>query len=108
VRVGKEEPDRRRLPPAAAAEPGADARPCLPRGKALGLQVTAAFSAFSQSCTEAIQAVYPQASWQADPCHPVTHSWGPRKKSRRSSRRQVKARGAAQQPEASMALAKKL
>jgi len=105
VRVVKAAPDRLRMPQAAAAEHGEEARQCLPRGQARGLQVTAACSDDSHSCPEASTAVSPQARLQADPCHTVKHSWGHRKQARRSSRRKVKARGEAQQHEARLALA---
>ncbi len=108
VRVVKEAPDRILITHEAVSEHGEEAKQCLQRGKALGLQVTAAFSDDSQSFTEAIKAVDPQARFQADHCHTVKHSWGPLTKSRLSSRRKGKASGEAPQHEASMALAKKL
>ena len=70
--------------------------------------MTAAFSDYSQSFTEAIKSVYPQARFQADHFHTVKNIWGHLKKSLLSYRRQVKASGEAQQNEACMALAKKL
>ena len=70
--------------------------------------MTAAFSDYSQSFTEAIKAVYPHARFQADHFHTVKNIWGHLKKSLLSYRRQVKASGEAQQDEACMALAKKL
>ena len=70
--------------------------------------MTAAFSDYSQSFTEAIKAVYPHARFQADHFHTVKNIWGHLKKSLFSSRRQIKASGEAQQDEACMALAKKL
>jgi transposase-like protein len=57
--------------------------------------VTAVFSDYSQSFTEAIKAVYPQARFQADHCHTVKNIWGHLKKSLLSYRRQIKATGAA-------------
>jgi hypothetical protein len=92
----------------AASENGDDARQFLQQLKDLGLQVTAAFSDYSQSFTEAIKAVYPQARFQADHFHTVKNIWGHLKKSLLSYRRQIKASGEAQQDEACMALAKKL
>src|SRR2546426_10732415 len=108
VMVVKDEHDRILMTHEATSENGDDARQFLQRCKALGLQVTAAFSDDSQSFTEAIKAVYPQASFQADHFHTVKHIWGHLKKSLLSYRRKVKARGEAQQHAASMALAQKL
>jgi hypothetical protein len=56
--------------------------------------VTAAFSAYSHSVTEAIKAVSPQARFQADHFHTVKTIWGHLKKSLLSYRRQIKASGA--------------
>ena len=70
--------------------------------------MTAAFSDYSQSFTEAIKAVWPQARFQADHFHTVKNIWGHLKKSLLSYRRQVKANGEAQQDDACLALAKKL
>jgi transposase-like protein len=64
----------------AASENGDDARQFLQQLKDLGLKVTAAFSDDSQSFTEAIKAVYPQARLQADHFHTVKHVWGHLKK----------------------------
>jgi hypothetical protein len=108
VMVVKDEHDRILMTHEAASENGDDARQFLQRCKALGLHVTAAFSDYSQSFTEAIKAVYPQARFQADHFHTVKNIWGHLKKSLLSYRRKVKASGEAQQHEASMALAKKL
>jgi hypothetical protein len=108
VMVVKDEHDRILITHEAASENGDDARQFLQRCKALGLHVTAAFSDYSQSFTEAIKAVYPQARFQADHFPTVKNIWGHLKKSLLSYRRKVKASGEAQQHEASMALAKKL
>src|SRR6266851_8420281 len=108
VMVVKDEHNRILITHEAASENGDDARQFLQRCKDLGLHVTAAFSDYSQSFTEAIKAVYPQARFQADHFHTVKHIWGHLKKSLLSYRRKVKASGEAQQHEASMALAKKL
>ncbi len=108
VMVVKDEHDRILMTHEAASENGDEARQFLQRCKALGLHVTAAFSDDSQSFTEAIKAVYPQARFQADHFHTVKHIWGHLKKSLLSYRRKVKASGEAQQHEASMALAQKL
>src|SRR5438552_1408476 len=106
--VVKDEHDRILITHEAASENGEDARPFLQTLKALGLNVTAAFSDDSQSVTEAIKAVYPHARCQADHCHTVKHIWGHLKKSLLSYRRKIKASGDAQQNEACLALAKKL
>jgi hypothetical protein len=106
VLVVKDEHDRILMTHDAASEHGEDARQCLPHVTDLGLHVTAAVSDSSHSFTEAIKAVWPQARWQADHCHTAKHIWGYLKKSLFSSRRQVKARGEAQNDERLLALAK--
>jgi hypothetical protein len=108
VMVVKDEHDRILITHEAAAENGDEARQFLQCCKDLGLNVTAAFSDYSQSFTEAIKAVYPQARFQADHFHTVKNIWGHLKKSLLSYRRQVKASGEAQQDAACLALAKKL
>src|SRR5499433_1370167 len=108
VMVVKDEHDRILITHEAASENGDDARQFLQRCKDLGLHVTAAFSDYSQSFTEAIKAVYPQARFQADHFHTVKNVWGHLKKSLLSYRRQVKAHGEAQQDAACMAVAKQL
>jgi Transposase len=108
VMVVKDEHDRILMTHEAASENGDEARQFLQQLKDLGLQVTAAFSDYSQSFTEAIKAVFPHARFQADHFHTVKNVWGHLKKSLLSYRRQVKASGAAQQDEACLALAKKL
>src|SRR5215467_14513356 len=79
--VVKDEHDRILITHEAASENGDDARQFLQRCKDLGLKVTAAFSDYSQSFTEAIKAVYPQARFQADHFHTVKNIWGHLKKS---------------------------
>jgi hypothetical protein len=96
VMVVTDEPDRLLITHEAVAANGADARQFLQRCTDLGLKVTAAFSAYSHSCTEAITAVYPHARFQADHFHTVKNSWGHLKQSRLSYRRQSKASGAEQ------------
>ena len=108
VMVVKDEHDRILMTHEAASENGDDARQFLQQLKDLGLKVTAAFSDYSQSFTEAIKAVFPHARFQADHFHTVKNVWGHLKKSLLSYRRQVKASGEAQQDEACLALAKKL
>jgi hypothetical protein len=108
VMVVKDEHDRILMTHEAASENGDDARQFLQRLKDRGLKVTAAFSDYSQSFTEAIKSVYPHARFQADHFHTVKNIWGHLKKSLLSYRRQIKASGEAQQDEACMALAKKL
>ena len=108
VMVVKEEQDRILITHEAASENGEEARQFLQRCKDLGLKVTAAFSDYSQSFTEAIKAVYPQARFQADHFHTVKNIWGHLKKSLLSYRRQIKARGAEQKDEQLLALAKQL
>jgi transposase len=108
VIVGKDEHDRILITYEAAAENGDDAKQFLQRLKDRGLQVTAAFSDYSQSFTAAIKAVYPSARLQADHFHTVKTVWGHLKKALLSYRRQGKASGEAQQDEACIAVAKKL
>jgi transposase len=108
VMVVKDEHDRILLTHEAASEHGEDARQFLQRCKDLGLKVTAAFSDYSQSFTEAIKAVYPHARFQADHFHTVKNIWGHLKKSLLSYRRKVKASGAEKNDEHLMALAKQL
>lgn len=108
VMVVKDEHNRILITHEAAAENGDEARQFLQRCKDLGLNVTAAFSDYAQSFTEAIKAVFPHARFQADHFHTVKNIWGHLKKSLLSYRRQVKASGEAQQDEACLALAKKL
>jgi hypothetical protein len=108
VMVVKDEHDRILMTHEAASENGDDARQFLQRLKDRGLKVTAAFSDYSQSFTEAIKSVYPHARFQADHFHTVKNIWGHLKKSLLSYRRQIKASGEAQQDEACLAVAKKL
>jgi transposase len=90
----------------AASENGDEAKQLLQHLKDLGLQVTAACSDSSQSCTESLKAVYPQARLQADHFHTVKHVWGHLKKALLSSRRRIKAKGDAKSDQACLALAK--
>src|SRR5215468_10409585 len=94
VMVVKDEHDRILITHEAASENGDDARQFLQHIKDLGLNVTAAFSDYSQSFTEAIKAVYPHARFQADHFHTVKNIWGHLKKALLAYRRQVKASGA--------------
>src|SRR2546425_9245212 len=107
VMVVKDEHDRILMTHEAASENGDDARQSLQRCKALGLQVTAAFSDYSQRFTEAIKAVYPQPRLQADHFHTVKNIWGHLKKSLLAYRRKIKSRGEEKPDEACIALAKK-
>src|SRR3989442_11974893 len=106
--VVKDEHDRILMTHEAASENGDDAKQFLQQRKDCGLKVTAAFSDDSQSFTEAIKAVYPQARFQADHFHTVKNIWGHLKKALLSYRRQIKARGDAQDDQAGLALAKTL
>jgi hypothetical protein len=108
VMVVKDEHDRILMTHEAASENGDEARQFLQQLKDRGLKVTAAFSDYSQSFTEAIKAVFPHARFQADHFHTVKNVWGHLKKSLLSYRRQVKASGEAHQDETCLALAKKL
>jgi hypothetical protein len=108
VMVVKDEHDRILITHEAASENGEDAKQFLQRCKDLGLKVTAAFSDYSQSFTEAIKTVYPHARFQADHFHTVKNIWGHLKKSLLSYRRQIKANGAEKKDEQLLALAKQL
>ena len=100
--VVKDEHDRILITHEAASENGDDARKFLQQIKDLGLTVTAAFSDYSPSFTEAIKAVWPQARFQADHFHTVKNIWGHLKKALLSYRRKIKGSGEAQQNEACM------
>src|SRR2546427_5914 len=108
VMVVKDEHDRILMTHEAASENGDDARQFLQRLKDHSLKVTAAFSDYSQSFTEAIKAVYPQARFQADHFHTVKNIWGHLKKSLLSYRRNIKAHGEAHHDEQVMERAKTL
>src|SRR5712691_2203203 len=108
VMVVKDEHDRILITHEAASENGADARQFLQHCKDLGLHVTAAFSDYAQSFTEAIKAVYPHARFQAGHFHTVKNIWGHLKKSLLSYRRKVKASGEDNNDAHLMALAKQL
>jgi hypothetical protein len=108
VMVVKDEHDRILMTHEVASENGEDARQFLQHVKDLGLHVTAAFSDYSQSFTEAIKAVFPHARFQADHFHTVKNIWGHLKKSLLSYRRQVKASGTEKNDEQLIAVAKQL
>ena len=108
VMVVKDEHDRILMTHEAESENGADAQKFLQKLKALGLNVTAAFSDYSQSFTEAIKTVYPYARFQADHFHTVKNIWEKLKKSLLSYRRRVKASGEEKNDQALIALAQKL
>jgi len=108
VMVVKDEHDRILMTHEAESENGEAARQFLQRLKDLGLHVTAAFSDYSQSFTEAIKAVYPHARFQADHFHTVKNIWGHLKKSLLSHRRKVQARGEAKNDAQLIALARQL
>ena len=75
VMVIKDEHDRILITHEAASENGEEARKFLQHVKDRGLNVTAAFSDYSQSFTEAIKAVWPHARFQADHFHTVKNIW---------------------------------
>jgi hypothetical protein len=108
VMVVKDEHDRILITHEAESENGEDARQFLKKLKALGLHVTAAFSDYSQSFTEAIKAVYPQTRFQADHFHTVKNIWGHLKKALLSYRRRIKANGDAKNDQECIELAKTL
>jgi hypothetical protein len=106
--VVKDEHDRILMTHEATSENGDEARQFLQRLKDCGLKVTAAFSDYSQSFTEAIKAVYPQARLQADHFHTVKNIWGHLKKALLSYRRQLKASGEAKNDQDCLERAKTL
>jgi Transposase len=108
VMVVKEAPARLLRPHEAASEHGDDARQLRQRCKDRGRKGTAAFADDSPSFTAASKAVDPHARLQADQCHTVKTSWGPLKKSLRSSRRKSKAHGQAPHEAQGMERAKPL
>jgi Transposase len=108
VMVVKDEHDRILMTHEAASENGDDAKQFLQQLKDLGLKVTAAFSDYSQSFTESIKAVYPQARLQADHFHTVKNVWGHLKKSLLSYRRKIKANSDAKNDQECIELAKTL
>jgi hypothetical protein len=108
VMVVRDEHARILMTHEAASENGEDARQFLQQLKDHGLKVTAAFSDYSQSFTEAIKAVFPQARFQADHFHTVKNIWGHLKKSLLSYRRQVKASSTEKNDAQLLTVAKKL
>src|SRR5262249_21137188 len=108
VMVVKAEHDRILMTHEAASEHGDEAKQFLQQLKDLGLKVTAAFSAYAQSFTESLKAVYPQARLQADHFHTVKNVWGHLKKALLSYRRRIKAQGDAKNDQECLALAKTL
>lgn len=108
VMVVKDEHGRILITYEAESENGDDARKFLKQLKDLGLNVTAAFSDYSQSFTEAIKSVYPHARFQADHFHTAKNIWKHLKKSLLSYRRWIKSSGEDQKDEQLIALAKKL
>ena len=108
VMVVKDEHDRILITHETVSENGKEARQFLQHVKDLGLHVTAAFSDYSQSFTEAIKAVFPHARFQADHFHTVKNIWGHLKKSLLSYRRKVKASGTEQNDAQLLGVAKQL
>jgi Transposase len=108
VMVVQDEHDRILMTHEVDSENGADARQFLQTLKDCGLKVTAAFADYSQSFTEAIKAVYPQARFQADHFHTVKNIWGHLKKALLSYRRKMKAHGEVKHDQNGLELAKTL
>ena len=81
VMVVKDEHDRILMTYETKSENGDDARQFLKRLKALGLNVTSAFSDYSASFTGAIKEVFPHARFQGDHFHTVKNIWKHLKKS---------------------------
>jgi hypothetical protein len=108
VMVVKDEHDRILMTYETESENGDDARKFLKRLKALGLNVTSAFSDYSESFIGAIKAVFPHARFQADHFHTVKNIWKHLKKSLLSYRRKIKVSGEDQKDEDLTQLAKQL
>jgi len=108
VMVVKDEHDRILMTYETESENGDDARKFLKRLKGLGLNVTSAFSDYSDSFIGAIKAVFPHARFQADHFHTVKNIWKHLKKSLLSYRRKIKSSGEEQKDEALTELAKQL
>jgi len=108
VMVVRDEHDRILMTYETKSENGADARKFLKRLKALGLNVTSAFSDYSESFTSAIKEVFPHARFQADHFHTVKNIWKHLKKSLLSYRRKIKANGEEQKDDNLLELAKQL
>ncbi len=108
VMVVKDEHDRILMTHEAKSENGEDARTFLQQLKDLGLNVTAAFSDYSHSFTEAIKSVYPHARIQADHFHTVKNIWEKLKKSLLSYRKKIKTNGEETNDQQLMELAKTL
>lgn len=106
--VVKDEHDRILMTYETESENGEDARKFLKRLKALGLNVTSAFSDYSDSFIGAIKAVFPHARFQADHFHTVKNIWKHLKKSLLSYRRKIKSSGEEQKDEGLTQLAKQL
>ena len=108
VMVVQDEHARTLMTHEAGSENGAAARQFLQKVKDLGLTVTAAVADYAQRFTEAINAVYPQARFQADQFHTVKNIGGHLKKALLSYRRQIKAPGEAKNDQEGLELAKTL
>ena len=108
VMVVKDEHDRILMTYETESENGDDARRFLKRLKAFGLNVTSAFSDYSESFIGAIKVVFPHARFQADHFHTVKNIWKHLKKSLLSYRRKIKSSGEEQKDEDLTELAKQL
>jgi len=108
VMVVKDEHDRILMTYETKSENGDDARQFLKRLKARGLNVTSAFSDYSESFTGAIKEVFPHARFQADHFHTVKNIWKHLKKSLLSYRRKIKSSGEDQKDENFLELAKQV
>jgi hypothetical protein len=108
VMVVKDEHDRLLMTYETKSENGDDARQFLKRLKALGVNVTSAFSDYSESFTGAIKEVFPHARFQADHFHTVKNIWKHLKKSLLSYRRKIKSSGEDQKDENFLELAKQV
>jgi hypothetical protein len=108
VMVVKDEHDRILMTYETKSENGDDARQFLKRLKALGLNVTSAFSDYSESFTGAIKEVFPHARFQGDHFHTVKNIWKHLKKSLLSYRRKIKSSGEDQKDENFLELAKQV
>lgn len=90
VMVIKDEFDRILITHETASENADEAKKFLRKIKECGIKVTAAFSDYSKSFTEAIKEVFPRARFQADHFHTAKNIWKHLKKALLEHRKDLK------------------
>ncbi len=108
VMVIKDEHDRILITHEAESENYEAAKIFLLRIKNAGIQITSAFSDYSESYIKAIKEVFPDAKFQADHFHTVKNIWKHLKKAFLGYRRNLKKTGEEQKDENLLSLAKTL